>query len=227
MSELATTLNAMMARVVDSVIDAVAMEGVSVLKKILDEEGFSQSEVLKDYEVYAHVVGGEVTFEILIPSEAFDAEDPQTKDAIDQGQQEAEEAAHTPGVRTYGFQPTSRPGRLTGRRDARRDARKSVWDARRDARKAPKTLVSRKKTAQTRLIEHKAALNAPRSMDVNREGKVSLRMSRTVEDTPEGGVRMPQGKFQGVIGKFMESLNQVILENFAPELEKILRRRLS
>lgn len=226
MSSIATTLTAALLRSVDNVVDTIALEGVTVLKRVLDENGFAENEMLRDYEVYAHVSGREITFEILVPAEAFDTEDAQTREAVEQARQQAEEAVHTPGVRTYGFQPTSRPGRLTGRRDARRDARKSHHDARRDARKAPQTLTSRKKTAQTRLIEHELALHAPRSMKVNRDGKLSLRMSRMVEDTPEGGVRMPKGKFQGVIGQFMEKLETVIAEQFTAELSKLLARRL-
>jgi len=224
--DLTTSLDAALMRIVDKVIDTIAVDGVSALKKVLDEAGFSKSDLLKDYEVYAHVSGRTITFEILVPADAFDTADPETKAAVDQSRKEAEEA-HTPGVRTYGFQPTSRPGRLTGRRDARRDARKSVWDARKDARKPPKTLTSRAKTAQTRLMEHQSALHAPRSMDVNREGMVSLRMTKTVEDTPDGGVRLPKGKFQGVMGKFMKSLEDVVADSFVPELEKLLARRLS
>jgi hypothetical protein len=223
--DIATTLNASMLRIVDAVIDAIAVDGVTALKRVLDDAGFSKSEALKDYEVYAHVSGHTITFEILVPKDAFDTKDADTKDALNKA--DSEEPAHDPGVRTYGFQPTSKPGRLTGRRDARRDARKSVWDGRRDARKPPKTLTSRAKTAQTRLMEHEAALHSPRSMKVNREGMVSLKMTKTVEDTPEGGVRMPKGKFQGVIGKFMESLEKVMVENFVPELEELLARRLS
>lgn len=226
MASIATTLTAALLRSVDNVVDAIALDGVTALKRVLDENGFAENEALRDYEVYSHVSGREITFEILIPAEAFDIEDAQTREAVEQARQQAEEAAHTPGVRTYGFQPTSRPGRLTGRRDARRDARKSTWDARRDARKPPKTLVSRKKTAQARLIEHEIALHAPRSVQVNRQGKLSLRMSRMVEDTPEGGVRMPKGQFQGVIGKFMEKLETVIAEQFTAELSKLLARRL-
>ena len=225
--DIATTLNASMLRIVDAVIDAIAVDGVTALKHVLDDAGFSKSEALKDYEVYAHVSGRTITFEILVPKDAFDTNDADTKDALSKARDDSEDADHDPGVRTYGFQPTSKPGRLTGRRDARRDARKSVWDGRRDARKPPKTLNSRAKTAQTRLIEHEAALHSPRSMKVSREGKVSLKMTKIVEDTPEGGVRMPKGKFQGVIGKFMESLEKVMVENFVPELEELLARRLS
>lgn len=226
MSSIATTLTAALLRSVDNVVDAIALDGVAALKRVLDENGFAENEALRDYEVYSHVSGREITFEILIPAEAFDTEDAQTREAVEQARQQAEEAVHTPGVRTYGFQPTSQPGRLTGRRDARRDARKSHHDARRDARKAPQTLTSRKKTAQTRLIEHEVALHAPRSLKVNREGKLSLRMSRMVEDTPEGGMRMPKGKFQGVIGQFMDKLETVIAEQFTAELSKLLARRL-
>lgn len=226
MADITTSLEAAVLRAIDSVVDVIAVEGIAVLKKILDEGGFAQSDLLKEYEVYAHVVGREIDFEILVPADAFDMSDAGTKSAVDQAKQEADEVANTPGVRTYGFQPSASPGRLTGRRDARRDARKSNWDARRDARKPPKTLQSKAQTAQSRLIEHQIAMSAPRSLQVNREGKVSLRMSRTVEDTPEGGVRMPQGKFQGVIGQFVESLQSVVAESFGPELEKVLARRL-
>jgi hypothetical protein len=226
MADIATTLQTALLRAVDNVVDVIALDGVAALKRVLDQNGFAENESLRDYEVYAHVSGREITFEILVPAEAFDTEDAQTREAVEQARQQAEEAIHTPGVRTYGFQPTSRPGRLTGRRDARRDARQTVHDARRDARKPPKTLVSRKKTAQARLVEHQIALHAPRSVQVNREGKLSLRMSRMVEDTPEGGVRMPKGQFQGVIGQFMEKLGTVIAEQFSSELQKLLARRL-
>lgn len=226
MSDIATSLDAALMRIVDSVVDDIAVDGVTALKKVLDESGFANSQYLKDYEVYAHVSGREITFEILIPADALDMEDEGTKAAVDAANEEAEQI-HTPGVRTYGFQPTSRPGRLTGRRDARRDARKPIHDARRDARKPPKTLTSRAKTAQSRLIEHQIALNSPRGGTVDREGMLSLRMSKSVEDRPDGTVQMPKGQFQGVIGKFMEDLKAVVMDNFAPELEKLLARRLS
>ncbi len=227
MAFITTSLDAAMMRVVDSVVDIIAVEGVAVLKRILDAGGFAESELLKNYEVYAHVVGREIEFEILVPADAFDLADPQTASAVEKARQDAEEVVHTPGVRTYGFQPSASPGRLTGRRDARRDARQSVWDARRDARKPPKTLQSKKQTSQARLIEHQIAMTSPRSMQVSREGKVSLRMTKTVEDTPDGGVRMPKGQFQGVIGQFVEGLQSVVAESFGPELEKVLARRLN
>lgn len=226
MSDIATTLHTELMRVVDKTVDAIAIDGVTVLRKILDEV-FRNSEKLKDYEVYSHVSGRDITFEILIPQEAFDMTDAKTADAVEQARQEAQdEEDRTPGVRTYGFSPTSRAGRLVGRRDARRDARSSYHDARRDARRPPKTLTSRAKTAQSRLIEHQIALHSPRSMKVNREGMLSLRMTREVEEKPDGSVQMPKGKFQGVIGKFMDNLQKVIAENFAPELAKLLTRRL-
>lgn len=226
MSDIATSLNAALMRIVDSVIDDVAVDGIAALKKVLDDSGFSKSSYLKDYEIYAHVDGRTIVFEILIPADALNMDDSKTADAVTKAA-EQDPDAHTPGVRTYGFQPTTQPGRLTGRRDARRDARQPARDARRDARKAPQTLESKAKTAQSRLIEHQIALNSPRGATVDRQGKISLRMSKSVEDKPDGGVQMPQGQFQGVIGKFMKELEAVIRDNFAPELEKVLERRLS
>lgn len=225
MADFATSLNAMLLRAVESVVDLVAVDGVVALRKVLDESGFAKSEYLRDYEVYAHVQGQVVTFEILITAEAVDMQDPATKEAVDQNAEE--DTDREPGTRTYGMTPTRRPGRLVGRYDARRDARTPARDARRDVRQPARTVKSALKTAQIRLIEHEMALVAPRSMKVNRQGKVSLRMSRSVEETPEGQVRMPQGEFQGVIGKFVESLKDIIANRFAPELEKILARRLS
>ncbi len=211
--DIATTMDAAISRSMDAVRDNIAVDGVTALKRVLDGAGFPQSDHLKDYEVFAHVNGDTVSFEILLSVEAFDMDDAATKAALEEAELKAEadeaeaEADEAFGTRTYGMQPDNvRPGRLVGMRDVRSSA-KSAFTSSGDRKEA-----------------HEAVRLAPRAMRVDRRGKLSLRMTRSVE--PDGdGFRMPKGQFQGVMGEFVEGLRSAVLDNFAPEFERILARQ--
>jgi hypothetical protein len=55
MNDIATSIYAAIQRAVDNVIDSIATEGVEVLTKVLQDEGFLEFEYLKDFKVFAHV----------------------------------------------------------------------------------------------------------------------------------------------------------------------------
>lgn len=215
MVDIATTLAAAVLRAADSVVDDIAAEGLRVLKRVLDEAGFPKSEYLRDYEVYAHVFGHEITFEIVLDVEAVVPEDELTRKALEEQRERAEELERE-AERTYKLsRKTQRVGRLQGLRDARRPTR----DARRPARDA-------RKTAGDRLVEHELARLAPRSARVTRTGKLSVALKRSIRET-EREVKFPEDKFQGIIGNFMEELETVVFEKFAPELQKVVERYVS
>lgn len=202
--DLATTLNAVLDRAVDRIVDGVATDGLKALKSVLDSAGFSRSEYLKDYEVLAHVTGRDITFEILLNVEAVEPEDEAAREAM---QQEVEEAQ----------QRASKTYRMTSRGVQRlEDARRPSRDARRPSRDA-------RKTASDRTTEHKVALHAPRSARITRAGKLAVALKRSIRTT-ERGVRFPEGEFQGIIGKFMDEIRSVIAERFLPELSDIIQR---
>ena len=191
----------------EAVVDDIARDGLRALRRVLDEAGFSKSEHLRNYEVYAHVTGGEITFEIVLDVEAVVPEDEVTRQAIEEQRRRAEELQER-AARTYKLsRKTMRVGRLRGLRDARRPAR--------DARK----------TAQDRLVEHELARLAPRSARVTRTGKLSVALRRSVRET-EREVKFPEDKFQGILGTFMDRLRDVVFERFAPELQEIVERHV-
>ncbi|KKK63744.1 hypothetical protein LCGC14_2991200, partial [marine sediment metagenome] len=89
--DIATTLAVTMDRAVERIVDGVASDGLKVLKSVLDSAGFPKSEYLKNYEVFAHVSGTDITFEILLDVEAVEPEDEMTRKAMEQQREELEQ----------------------------------------------------------------------------------------------------------------------------------------
>jgi hypothetical protein len=213
--DISTTLTAYLDRVVDDIVDGIAKDGLVLLKRVLDEAGFAKSPYLKDYEVYAHVLSGNViSFEILLDVEAVVPQDDVTRqaivDSVDQAAQ-VEAAAQA----SYGIGPSG-PQRLVGKTNALRDARTPAYDRRRPARDV-------RQTSLDRLVNKEIANVTPRSARVDREGRLSVALKRAVAKSGETTV-MPQGEFQGIIGKFLGELTAVISNQFSPGLSDIVSR---
>lgn len=225
MDNFTTSLAAIMSRAVEQAIDSVARDGLVVLRDLLEQEGFSRSEFLKDYEVFAHVSGGTIMFEIVLDFEALEPGDAEAKAALEEETQQALAEASA----TYGLSLRT-PRRLIGQRDARRPASDARRDARRPARDA-------RKTSRDRLFGHEVAnhaprrvvipkgIGAPRDAAVTSEGKLSVVFQRSVRAT-ETGFQMPQGKFDGIVGKFLDRLKSVIADKFTPALAEILSKEI-
>lgn len=212
MADISTTVAAAVERALQAVIDEVAKAGLAALRNVVDQAGFRQSEYLKNYEVFAHVSGDVITFEILLDVEAVVPEDQATAQAVRSEMGTIEEAARTFGMTTDG------PQRVLGLNDARRDARKPARDARRPARDA-------RTDSRDRLIKKEIANVRPRSVKVDRAGRISVALKRSIREG-EDGVTFPQAEFQGILGEFVTRLRKVIAAEFLPEIAKIVRRSL-
>jgi hypothetical protein len=212
--DITTSLTSYLDRLVDEMVDSIAKDGLVLLKRVLDSAGFSKSPYLKNYEVYAHVIGDLVVFEILLDMEAVVAEDQATKDAIEASAEEGDESESLASS-TYVIGPNG-PQRVVGKTSALRDARTPARDARRPARDA-------RKNARDRLIEKEVANITPRSARVDRDGRLSLSLRRAAKTDGEGIV-MPRGDFQGIIGVFLREISSLISAKFAPGLSEIIRR---
>ncbi len=212
--DISTTLTAYLDRVVDDMVHGIAKEGLTLLKRILDQAGFAKSPYLKDYEVYAHVLDDVVAFEILLDLEAVVPADQATQQAIE-ASQDAGDDTEAVATASYGI-GASGPQRIVGRTNALRDARRPARDMRRPARDV-------RQTALDRLIKKEIANVTPRSINVNRDGRLSVALKRSTRAVGEETV-MPQGQFQGIIGTFLSELTSVISSRFAPGLAEIVDR---
>lgn len=212
--DVTTSLTAYLDRLVSEMVDAIAKDGLVLLKRVLDSSGFAKSPYLKDYEVYAHVIGDVVAFEILLDVEAVVAEDQATRDAMEASAEDGDES-EAKASSTYAMGPNG-PQRIVGKTNALRDARSPARDARRPARDA-------RKVARDRLIEKEIANITPRSARVDRDGRLSIALRRTARSDGEGVV-MPQGEFQGIIGVFLREISSLISAKFAPGLSEIVGR---
>lgn len=208
-NEFSTTLYTALKKAAREVIHEIAKEGVVALKKALDRAGFTKSEYLKNYEVYSHVIGDAITFEILVDLDSVEAGDEMTRQALED-QEDAIKAVEA----TYGV----RSGRAYTRV---RDARKPAGDARQPAKDARKPARDARTNAQDRLLGHEIALHAPRSARITRQGKLAVTLKRSMRETEKASI-MPQGKFDGIMKDVMDDLNSVIFENFIPELQEII-----
>jgi hypothetical protein len=220
MVDYTTALMAELQRAVDRVIDSIAKDGLVALKSALDSAGFGEYDSLKNYEVYAHVNNGEIRFEIIVDLESLDEE---TKQRLRPRDEDEHIRKATKMFAFSGIGGMTR--RVTG--SARRlnkpahDARTKIHDARKPARSGARDAT---KGAEERLAGHELALRAPRGMSITNQGKLSIVLEKSIQETTRD-VRFPQGDFQGVIGDFMDKLNKVVVEKFAPELEDIVSRR--
>lgn len=217
-TSIATSLEAALRRATASIMDEIAIEGLQALRRVLEEANFSDSEFLSGYRLFVHVSDSEVVYEILLSGDAFADED-QVQEEAESEQKEAERQALLKAYRTYGLTRDSRPIRYSQMRDKRRSAR----DARKPARDARSPARDARKGAEQRLEEHEIALQSPRSMQVDKLGKLRLNFKRSVRQTVEG-MQYPQKSYEGLIGKFIEELKSVIQTSFAPLLETVIAR---
>lgn len=224
MSDITTSLMAQLEKATESVKDVIAKDCLVALKKVLDEAGFTKSSYLKDYEVLAHVAKDGIVYEILLKLESVDIDPKQLEEAAKKATDSFEDASE----RVY--QIISRGG--FNRVARMKDNRRAIPSALNRPKRTKSNLKqwgshgyvrSAFKGPEKRKIEHKLAMTAPRDMNINREGRLSVQFARQTRTTKSGEIHFPQGKFQGIVKKFMDELKQVVLNRFAPELEKIMQ----
>lgn len=217
--------------VVDDMMDDVAVQGLTALKRILDDSGFADSPFLKNYEMSASVGNGEVEFEILLDSEAVDEESrrkmrKETETTYKNNTRKVSNRSGKDGakefVKTYTMSSKGRPERIVGMRDGRRH-KKDGRTFQRDMRKisSDRLKPDALKTSGERYVEHELSATAPRGMDVDESGKLRIAIHREIRNTKKK-VIFPQGDYQGIVKKFVDEMVDMIETRFAPELEKIL-----
>ena len=225
MMGITEALDAQLNRVVEAVQDEIARDGLTLLKKVLDRSGFAKSSYLKDYEVYSHVRPGEITFEILLQFESLDID-------MKKVQLDAAKAADNwekASKRIYKIISRGGFNRVARMKDNRRPIPSALNRPRRTKSKMREWgsgAHNAVKDANDRQLEHSIAMGAPRDMNVNRQGKLSIQFARQTRTT-KSGIHFPKGKFQGIMKDFMDGLQDIIANHFAPELEKILQRQLA
>ena len=232
MTDIATSLETALGRIITGVADDIAMLGLKALRSNLDEAGFRKMENLKDYDVFSHVSGDMILFEIVLDVEGLEA---LPEDKLDQASQNAEileSEIDNLVFRTYGLTKGGDVARVSRMKDARSgltDAKRPSRDARRPARDARRPAG---KGSLDREAEHRVAKAAPRSlagmkgMRVTKEGKLSLSFERSVTSGPQGETKLPSTQFGGVLQDFMDKLKKVITDVFVPELEAAMIRYL-
>lgn len=230
MLDIATSITTALNRAIVGISDDVAKLGLQALKESLDDAGFQKMDLLKNYEVYSHVSGNTILFEIVLDVGAVEDLPEETLNSALQSAEILESEIDNLVMRSYGISAGGDVFRLSRMRDVRipsRDARSPARDARRPARDARRPAG---RGAEARKIDHAVAKVAPRSLAgmrgirVTKEGKISLAFEKTVSKTEEGEIKYPEGKFDGVMKDFMDRLQQVVLKSFAPELKRILER---
>jgi hypothetical protein len=218
-----------------SIYEPIAVKGLLALKKILDESGFSDSEYLKDYQVYAHLADDAVMFEINIDAEGLS--DDSTTDEAPRGYNRPETSAKDKKkaslvqsksqakgyVKSYFIGRNNRPERINGRYDARKPLQDKLKMPR-DARKisSDRTRNSNVKNSGQRYVEHELEATAPRGMEVV-DKKLRVSVQRTVRNT-KFVQKHPKGDFQGIMSKFIDQINQLIAEEFTPAIMGILEK---
>ena len=227
MANFTAPLIVLLDRSVDRIRDIIAKDGLTILQSTLREFGFEDSEYLKDYKLYAHVSGDEVIYEIALSvgaiEEETDLSEKVTKarnSSMDSLDNKFEEAS----VRSFGLSKDGGVVRMPGMRDKR----KSNHNARivRDKRRSSNDV---RMTSKTREFGHKAAQaaprsrGAPRSMDVDKSGKLKLTFTRQLKKT-KSEFKYPEKDFEGIMKKFVERIQDAVAKRFIPELEKTLSR---
>ena len=220
-----SSLNAQLKKAAEAVQDGIARDGLVALKKVLDSAGFVKSPYLKNYEVFSYVGPDGVTFEILLELKAVDIDLKKIEEAAAAAAESFEQASK----RVYKL--VSRGG--FNRVARMKDNRKPIPSALNRPVRTKSNLKqwgdrggyvrNHLKGAGERKVEHGLAMSAPRDMNINREGKLSVQFSKRTRTTKSGEIHLPQGKFQGIMKKFMDELQTIIVKQFAPELEKMVQ----
>ncbi len=238
-----SAMTSMMEEAAESVIEAIAAEGLVALKSVLDASGFADSEHLKDYEVIANVMRGSVEYEIIVKLEALAStatESLREGERVQKPTRESPRAAYMKRiseiasagearelVKTYALTKHGKPLRLDGPHDARKpskDARRHQRDARTgsDRRAKPEA----RKGSGARLLEHTMAAYAPRGMDVDDDGIIRIAFQREVRTTGKSFI-MPQGSYQGIVKDFVDKIRALVENEFTAQFDQILERSMA
>lgn len=212
MKNISTLLQTSLERAIEKILNPVADEGLLRLQVLLDNSGFADSPYLKDYNIISYVHEGEITFEILLNIESVVVEDTAVVEEENKEGEKIEKKATTIYVLDRANRRTSK---MRDIRHPTTDARRGASDLRRPAKDA-------RTTANRRLVKKELINKAPRSAVINRQGKLSLRLKRSVKSS-EVKFRIPDN-VEGIIKEIKDEISKLILEKFMPELIIVIKK---
>jgi hypothetical protein len=196
-------------------VENLAVQGLRVLKKTLDEAGVPES--LKQYEVYSHVSGNSVIFEIIVDADKVMATDPRTMAAI---------STESSKLRKQMMAKVSKSFEMgsEGPRRVVRDARTGTADARSRASDSRKPALDARRRMGTGGSAAMDQIENPRGMELTPSGKLSVTLERSTV-SGKFGLKLPKDSFQGIMGEFMTRIEKVLSNRFVEEMSSILASR--
>ena len=238
MSELTTSIEKQVQRIINNVRDSVAKDGLIALKRVLDGSGFAKSEYLKDYKVNAHTTKESVIFEIIIELEAFEDQDeiPKTTEdanqAVDIQREKTIQETYTILSRG-GFSNVARLHDKRERVGSILKPTRSILRPTRSIRSAFKGTAQRKlghviansaQRGEDKEDVPMSSLPLPRDMYVNAEGKLSVKFKKQTTIDKSGAMHYPKGSYQGISKKFIEEIKKIVANSFIPELTNLIEK---
>ena len=215
-------------RSIDSIRDTIAKDGLRLLKSVLTEYGFDDSEFLKDYEIHAVVNDDEITYEILLSINSVEETDLPKQDTDEKTTtKNTDEKSEEATARKYGISKDNKVYRISQMHDARNksyDTKKRSHDTKKRSRDT-QIRSSDRKLSHEMAASAPRSLGAPRSMKVSKSGKLNISFTRELKTTNSGS-KYPEKDFEGLMKKFLDGIQDVISKNFIPELKKILSRTM-
>jgi hypothetical protein len=215
--DVSTTLHTALSRAMGSLMDRIAVDGLSALKKTLDEAGVPER--LKQYEIYSHVAGDSILFEIVVDSSRVIATDRKTMEAIRSEMSNMREQMMKRVMKSFEIGPEGPRRVVRDARIAQNDVRMRPMDARRGARDARRQILDARRKLEDKRIE------GIHGMDLTPDGKLSVTIERSAS-AGKLGFKYPKGAFQGIMGDFINRLQDAISNNFSEKLESILSKHL-
>lgn len=228
MSNWSSALNSAFNRMISNSIERIAKAGLVALRKVVNDAGFSRSEYLKNYELFVHIDGNLIIYEIVLDLEAIETEDEVSMEILEDQNKIIEEKLNKASTKSYRMTMRGVQG-LTDARSPALDRRSPATDARTPATDA-------RTTATDRLFKKELLNAAPRSAGIGRGGKLRLSFSRSIREVERQRkneqtqkvenvqeIRMPDGKFEGIVKEFIDELNKIIANEWADEFLKIVK----
>lgn len=215
-----TSLHAQVQRFISGILDTIASEGLIALKQTLDDAGVTKN---IDYAVLAHTTGDSVIFEITVDSSTIVSDDPITIAYLQKARLELYKQKMKNVTKTFELGLDGSRRVVYDARKTASDARKHANDIRRPARDARVSARDARRPARDARSGVDRTIENPHGMSMTKDGKLSITIERSVIKN-KSEIQIPKGVYQGIIGNFIDRVNNIVAEEFVGELEKIITR---
>jgi hypothetical protein len=205
--------------------------GLRILDKVLQEGGFLQNEILKDYSVEAELSDNIFSFIINVEPEAFSDETMENLRSDRTGRVKRPETERQKAHKVA--EKFLRRNLRTYRQPYMKDVRQKYHNALKPARSAIKSardgrsdteIRSTVKNASVRLREHAIMNVYPVGLDVEANGTLKPITQQVINSTNTRFL-YPKNAYSGMVQKFMNSMIEYLEEHFFNALVKDIGRR--